>query len=49
MGGAKRAQQIQNQDHDQDCADNAAAADRAKTAIAEAAAGQKQNKQNDQK
>ena len=45
---AERAEQIQNQDHDQYGADDAAAADRAKARIAEAAARQEQNQKNDE-
>jgi hypothetical protein len=49
MSRSQRTQQIQDQDHDQNGADNTAAADRALTAVAEAAAGQQKDKKNYQK
>lgn len=46
---AQRTQQIQNQDHNQDRSDNAAAPNSAKAAIAESAAGQEQHQKDDEK
>jgi hypothetical protein len=45
----QRAQEVQDQYHDQDSTDNAAAADRTIAAIAKTAAGQQQDEKNDQK
>src|SRR3982751_5179958 len=47
--GAERTQQIQDQDHDQYGADDAATADRAKSRIAEAAASQEHDQKNNKK